>query len=645
MVKITKIIEVLREDENVMTVKHNDQEIIFDFGDEFLDEKGHLAKNNDEEEFIFSKEETYKDTKNDVATKFDGVSGYNVKDDATTEDNNSLGDDDTMDGDDSLGDDDSMDENNDDTKNDDAIKHDILSEKSKENAKDDVSNDEKDKDSNKHDDNFSEKNVESVKDEVTDDLLGNWKFPEVKLEEETKIKESDTFAFISNPDIKDEKVCDAFIFDAPSQDDKNPQTQNIKQEEKENPHRKKSKHLNEPNYVKCGDCSYKTVVKSNLESHVIIHHNGDPVLCEQCEFKTVSEQRLIEHVKVEHEGFRFECESCDYKGKSSKSFSKHKKIHTGKLLLCDRCDFKTIENSYFKRHILEKHEGQKYICDSCDYQATRPERLKNHIRVVHEGIVHQCNICQAKIRNRDKMARHLKTKHANAEKSDFTKVVVSDPAQYQSPCSECNKVHGPVEKHFSCDICNDKFSRKGGLRNHMALIHKLTKERPKYDESNPNHCHTCKKYLESETYKMYHLDTVHVEKVDYYDCRFCFYKTRVKYPHPLLEHLRSHTGERLETCIFCGNRFNAKSTLKNHLRLHTGEKPYRCKYCEKGFAQRTSLKSHVGVHHKDKLSSGTAHKIAKSIAHVKESPEEGENKNTSESKMATSPPTPGESLK
>lgn len=171
-------------------------------------------------------------------------------------------------------------------------------------------------------------------------------------------------------------------------------------------------------------------------------------------------------------------------------------------------------------------------------------------------------------------------------------------------CDECGKEHAIIPgetEHFTCQVCNSKFHTKKTLQKHVRTHGiKPENEKPKiaYDSGNENHCHTCQKPFQTNTYLIYHTDTNHVlEKLDHFSCRFCGYKVKTTQRQCLLEHLRTHTDERPEICRFCGKGFRQRKTLINHERLHTGEKPYKCEFCFEAFAQRTSLVSHIKCNH------------------------------------------------
>ncbi|XP_063886879.1 Krueppel-like factor 16 [Scylla paramamosain] len=49
-------------------------------------------------------------------------------------------------------------------------------------------------------------------------------------------------------------------------------------------------------------------------------------------------------------------------------------------------------------------------------------------------------------------------------------------------------------------------------------------------------------------------------------------------------------------CRFCAKRFKRKDHLVEHERTHTGERPYVCAVCGKSFAKKTNLNTHTRSH-------------------------------------------------
>lgn len=79
-----------------------------------------------------------------------------------------------------------------------------------------------------------------------------------------------------------------------------------------------------------------------------------------------------------------------------------------------------------------------------------------------------------------------------------------------------------------------------------------------------------------------------------YICSIC--SRAFDYKHVLINHARTHTGEKPFECRMCNKKFTRDHHLKTHMRLHTGEKPYKCTHCDKKFVQVANLRRHIRVH-------------------------------------------------
>ena len=61
-------------------------------------------------------------------------------------------------------------------------------------------------------------------------------------------------------------------------------------------------------------------------------------------------------------------------------------------------------------------------------------------------------------------------------------------------------------------------------------------------------------------------------------------------------HQRTHTGDGMMPCKFCGKKFPSKFSLTSHERIHTGEKPYKCIYCNEPFITHSAMSYHKQIH-------------------------------------------------
>ena len=105
--------------------------------------------------------------------------------------------------------------------------------------------------------------------------------------------------------------------------------------------------------VKCPHCEYQTNKSAGLSSHSCNHH-GDALQAERPDRK--SDMSNLKLHSRKHTGAMLQCMYCRYKTTRSNTLKTHLRIHTGDKLQCPHCHYKTAFSSDLSKH-LRRHTG------------------------------------------------------------------------------------------------------------------------------------------------------------------------------------------------------------------------------------------------------------------------------------------------
>lgn len=142
-----------------------------------------------------------------------------------------------------------------------------------------------------------------------------------------------------------------------------------------------------------------------------------------------------------------------------------------------------------------------------------------------------------------------------------------------------------VEKPYICSVCDDRFSEKTHLSDHIKAIHtnKLNLS-----------CHICTREFAKKSYLNAHLRIHAGEKP--FKCELCDFRAGHRYI--LSQHVKAkHTKEKNFSCHICTVKFVSKCKLTAHLRTHAGEKPYICDLCDYRSLWKHELNQHLKTIH------------------------------------------------
>ncbi|XP_053396943.1 zinc finger protein 37-like [Mercenaria mercenaria] len=299
--------------------------------------------------------------------------------------------------------------------------------------------------------------------------------------------------------------------------------------------------------------------------------------CDKCSYRTNVRSNLNRHAREIHSGIRHRCSKCNKTFKGKHDAKMHELYGHNSGLQCKECDKTFSSMSGLRNHVKIIHKNSTlYKCEHCDMKFYYKSHYLGHVNKHLDVKPYSCKTCQKPFRY--KVACHLHEKTCCSENYYIT----------HNPDGSLKEA---VKCKFLCDICGLELTSKSSLKMHHYYTH---------SDDTTTVCSLCGKSFKGTYSLQRHMRNAHEDTGVRYTCPEC--KKEFSQQQIFKQHLKIHKKAYTCFCETCGKGFLSKFKMMEHARTHTGEKPFSCPHClTYKSATKTNLQKHMRIHDESRL--------------------------------------------
>ncbi|XP_049545261.1 myoneurin-like isoform X2 [Anopheles darlingi] len=219
--------------------------------------------------------------------------------------------------------------------------------------------------------------------------------------------------------------------------------------------------------------------------------------CESCRDVFIDKESYKKHIKKHSKGFHIFCKMCCEGFNSANALNVHK-CKENSSTLCWICGVLLDTQEKHKRHMQDHGRKGTWACQLCPLQFSSENVLKGHVRTHKKDKGHYCDVCGARLYSKRNLSYHQRAVHG-----------------------------GGVEKVYSCNLCDRRFSLPYMLKTHMNT----------HTGHRPYSCVYCNRVYGCGGDLVEHVAKHHVGNDNIYQCHLC------DADFPRIRELKSHYEE------------------------------------------------------------------------------------------------------